>query len=187
MGDIKLGIFLADGFETVEALGVVDLVRRAGLEISMISVSDSLTVTSSHGVAVQADRRLADTDCSGFSMLILPGGMPGTRNLEACGPLMKELDAFYTAGKPVSAICAAPTIFGHRGYLKGRKACCFPGMEEGLEGAIVNQEAVNVDGHVTTARGMGCTIPFGLAIVERFLGREAALRLAAKIVYEGRD
>ncbi len=180
----KMAIFLADGFETVEALAVVDLVRRSGMEITMVSVSDELWVKSSHGIAVEADALLREVELSDFEMLILPGGMPGTKNLEACEPLMQAVDAFYQAGKPVSAICAAPTILGRRGYLKGRVAGCFPGMEDGLEGAVVSTEPVSVDGHVITARGMGCAVAFGLAIVERFLGKEAADRLAKTVVFE---
>ena len=179
----KIAVFLAEGFEEIEALTVVDLCRRAGIETRMVSVSDALSVTGSHGIAVQADEMLAGFDFTELDMLVLPGGMPGTKNLEKCEELMKELDAFCEAGKCISAICAAPSIFGHRGYLKGREACCYPGFEEQLAGARVTKDQVTVSDYVTTSRGMGTAIPFGLAIVERFCGAKKSQELAEGIIY----
>lgn len=179
----KIAVFLAEGFEEIEALTVVDLCRRAGIETKMVSVSDALFVAGSHGITVQADETLAGLDFTAIDMLVLPGGMPGTKNLEKCEGLMKELDAFYEAGKCISAICAAPSIFGHRGYLKEREACCYPGFEEQLTGAHVTKDRVTVSEHVTTSRGMGTAIPFGLAIVERFCGVKKAQELAEGIIY----
>ena len=118
-----------------------------------------------------------------LDMIVLPGGLPGTTNLENCEPLMQKLDEFYQNGKYVAAICAAPSIFGHRGYLKGRKATSFPAFESHLEGAEVTGGAAEVDEHVITGRGMGCSIPFALAIVEQFVGKDAAEALADKIVF----
>ena len=120
-------------------------------------------------------------------MLVLPGGLKGTEGLESCGTLMERLDDFYRSGKGIAAICAAPSIFGHRGYLKGRKATSYPSFESHLEGATVTHCAVQVDGHVITGRGMGCSMPFGLAIVERFAGKEAAGQLAENTVWTDRD
>lgn len=179
----KLGIFLAPGFEECEALLVVDLCRRAGLDITTVSIEDKCEVTSSHNVTVIADCILADVDFNSLDMIILPGGMPGTLNLEACEPLMKQLESFYEKGKCVSAICAAPSIFGHKGFLKGRKAVSFPSFESHLEGAEVSQKSVAVSDHVTTSRGLGTAIDFGLAIVERYCGSEKAEEVAQKIVY----
>ena len=122
----KAGIFFAEGYEEIEALTVVDLCRRAGVEICMISVTGNDSVTGSHGICVKMDALLKEVDFSGLDMLILPGGMPGTKNLEGCAPLMEQLDRFYADGKWVAAICAAPSIFGHRGYLEGREAVCYP-------------------------------------------------------------
>lgn len=180
----RIAVFLAEGFEEIEALTVVDLCRRAGIEVVMASISESRTVTGSHRIAVQADALGAEMDFASLDMLVLPGGMPGTKNLEGCGFLMEKLDAFYQEGKPVSAICAAPSIFGHRGYVKGRKACCYPGFEEQLAGAEVTGQEVEVSGSVTTSRGMGTAIPFGLAIVERFCGAKKAEELARGICYK---
>lgn len=180
----RIGIFFAEGYEEIEALTVVDLARRAGLTIDMISVNGDREVTGSHGISVKMDKIFSEADFDGLDMLVLPGGMPGTKNLESCQELMEKLDEFYASkDKYVAAICAAPSIFGHRGYLKGRRATSFPDFEGHLEGAEVTHGAAEVDGNVITGRGMGCAIPFGLAIVELFLGKNAADALAEKIVY----
>lgn len=180
----RIAVFLADGFEEIEALTVVDLCRRAGIETRMVSVMGREAVTGSHGITIQADALIEQTDFDALDMLVLPGGMPGTRNLESCVFLMERLDAFYREGKPISAICAAPSIFGHRGYLQGRCACCYPGFEEQLAGARVTTEQVEVSEHVTTSRGMGTAIPFGLAIVARFCGSRKAEELSEGICYQ---
>lgn len=180
----KVSIFFAEGFEEIEALTVVDLLRRCGIEAEMVSITGSLTVTSSHKVCVTMDKLFEETDFSETDMLVLPGGMPGTRNLEAYEPLMKLVDTFYENGKYVTAICAAPSILGHRGMLKGRRACSFPEFESHLEGAEVTHNSVEIAGNIITARGMGCAIDFGLAIVTAFQGKEAADALADKIVYQ---
>lgn len=179
----KVLVFLAEGFEEIEALTVVDLCRRAGIKTDTVSVGTERLVTGSHKIPVQADVLLKEADFDGADMLVLPGGMPGTRNLEACDLLMEKLDEFYKKGKCVSAICAAPSIFGHRGYLRGRNACSYPGFEKELEGAEVCEETVAVSEHVTTSRGMGTAMDFGLAIVERFCGRKKAEELAAAVIY----
>lgn len=179
----KLGIFFGEGYEEVEALTVVDLCRRAGLEIDMISISDDRTVTSSHGVTVAMDKVLKDVNFQEYTMLILPGGMPGTKNLEACAPLMEQLDNFYHSGKWVAAICAAPSILGHRGYLKGRKATCYPGFESQLEGAQVTYTPAETDGNVITGRGMGCAIPFALSIIEVLKEKAEADKQAESICF----
>ena len=181
----KIGVFFAQGFEEIEALTVVDIVRRAGMQASMISVTDEKEVTGSHGISVKVDELLSETDFKELSMLVLPGGMPGTMNLEACEPLMEQLDCFYQSGKYISAICAAPSIFGHRGYLKDRNACSYPTKETELTGAYLSDRPVEISGHVITSRGMGTAIDFALAIVERFLGKEEAVKLAQQIVYKG--
>ena len=179
----KVSIFFAEGFEEIEALTVVDLLRRSGIEAEMVSITGSLTVTSSHKVCVTMDKLFEETDFSETDMLVLPGGMPGTRNLEAYEPLMKLVDTFYENGKYVTAICAAPSILGHRGMLKGRRACSFPEFESHLEGAQVEQSPAVISDFIITGRGMGCAVDFGLAIVEKFQGKEAAAALAEKVIY----
>ena len=179
----KIGIFFAEGFEEIEALSVVDLCRRARLEIEMISVTGNLVVTGSHKIAITMDQLIEDVDFDSMDMIVLPGGMPGTRNLEAHELLMEQVDRFYQSGKYIAAICAAPSIFGHKGILDGRKACCFTGFEEHLTGATVTMDDVTVDGHVITSRGMGTAIPFGLKIVETFADKETADKLGKGIIY----
>ncbi len=180
----KAAVFLATGYEEIEALTVVDLCRRAGVETDMVSVTGEREVTGSHGISVAADQILAQIAFSEYDMLILPGGMPGTKNLEAQEALMEQIDAFAEAGKYIAAICAAPSIFGHRGILQGRRACCYPSFESHLAGAEVTQNPVEISGNVITSRGMGTAIPFGLAIVGVLAGKEAADRLAEGIVFQ---
>ena len=180
----RIAIFFAQGYEEVEALAVVDICRRAGLEVDMVSVTEERLVESSHGVAVQMDKTFAQADFASYDMLLLPGGMPGTKNLEAQGALMEQLDAFYTAGKYIGAICSAPSIFGHRGFLKGRRACSYPTFESHLEGATVTKGPVEIDEHVVTSRGMGTAVELGLAVAGIFCGQEKAEELAKAIVYK---
>lgn len=179
----KACIFFATGYEEIEALTVVDLLRRASVEAEMVSVTGERMVTSSHGVTVEMDKLFAEVDFETADMLVLPGGMPGTRNLEAFSPLMEQLDAFDKQEKYIAAICAAPSILGHRGMLKGKKACAFPEFESHLEGAEVTGNPAVKSGHIITGRGMGCAIDFGLAIVETLQGKAAAAALADKVVY----
>lgn len=180
----RIAIFLATGFEEIEALAVVDICRRMDLTIDMVSVTGEQGVAGSHGIVVQADKLFSEVDCGTYDMLLLPGGGAGTEMLERHEGLMAQLDAFYRAGKYIGAICAAPSIFGHRGFLKGRKACSYPTFESHLEGAQVTKGPVEIDGHVITSRGMGTAVDFGLAVAGIFCGRDNADALAAKIVYE---
>ena len=180
----RIAVFFAEGFEEVEALSVVDVCRRLKLTVDMVSVDGEPYVKSSHGVVLGMDRALADLDWDSYDMLVLPGGMPGTRNLEANECLMQHLDEFYADGKYIGAICAAPSIFGHRGYLKGRTACCYPSFESELEGATVTAGPVEIDGRVVTSRGMGTAIEFGLTIARLFVGEEQVDALAKGILYD---
>ncbi len=180
----KTAIFLATGYEEIEALTVVDVLRRAGEEIWTVSITGERVVASSHGVEVKADKLLSELNFDEVDVIVLPGGMPGTKNLEACGPLMEQVDAFVKAGKLVAAVCAAPSILGHRGHLKGKKACSFPNFEDHLEGAQVSRDAAVRDGNIITGRGMGVAIPFALTILEALQSREAAQKIADTIVYQ---
>lgn len=179
----EIGVFLATGFEECEAFLVVDICRRAGLDLKTVSVTGQRGVVSSHGVTVVADALLQEVDFQKLDMIVLPGGMPGTKNLEACEPLMEQVEAFYRTGKCISAICAAPSIFGHKGFLKGRNAVAYPDFESHLEGAQVSRNSVEVSDHVTTSRGLGTAIDFGLAIVERYKGKAEADRIAKAVLY----
>lgn len=179
----KVCIFFAEGFEEIEALTVVDILRRAGIEAFTVSVTGQKTVTSSHKIPVIADMLFDEVHFDDVDMIVLPGGMPGTTNLEAHKGLMEQVDKFYENGKWLAAICAAPSIFGHRGMLHGKKACCFPEFESHLEGAEVARDEVCVADKIITSRGMGTAIPFGLAICEQLFDKETADALAKKIIY----
>ncbi len=181
---MAVGVFFGKGFEEIEALTVVDVLRRAKIDTRMISVTDQKQVTGSHGITVEMDELIQDTDFESLDMIVLPGGMPGTLNLEACADLVKQVQEFYAAGKSLAAICAAPSIFGHLGILEGKQACCYPGMEEHLKGARIVTDAAVKAGNIITGRGMGAATPFALAILEHFQGKEAADQMAADIVYQ---
>ncbi len=180
----KVCVFFGTGYEEIEALAVVDLLRREEIETEMVSITEDRTVTGSHGIAVVMDKILAEVNFDETDMLVLPGGMPGTKKLEACEALMEQVDTFVKAKKPVCAICAAPSILGHRGHLQGKKATAYPGFEEQLTGAEVLYEPAVTDGNIITGRGMGCAVAFGLAIVEYLKGTKTRDALAEKIVYK---
>lgn len=179
----KLAIFFSEGYEEIEALAVVDICRRAGLTIDMVSVSGDLQVQGSHKIEVIMDKTLQDVDFDEYGMLILPGGLKGTQGLEANDRLMEQIDRFYREGRYIAAICAAPSIFGHRGILKGRKACSYPSFESHLEKAEVTPGPVEISDNVITSRGMGTATDFALAIVEKMLGSAKAVEIADQIVY----
>lgn len=181
----KIAVFFGEGYEEVEALTVVDICRRCGLEVSMVSITEETMVRGSHGINVQMDKAFSEANFEEYDMLVLPGGMPGTKNLEAHEGLMAQVDAFYAAGKYIGAICAAPSIFGHRGILKGRNACSYPSFESHLDGANVTAGPVEISDHVVTSRGMGTAIDFALAIAGIFCGEEKAAEMAESIVYGG--
>ena len=180
----KIAVFFAEGYEEIEALTVVDLCRRAGIQVDMVSVTDSLTVNGAHQIPVIMDKYLSAVDFMELDMLVLPGGMPGTVNLEKVPALMEQVKAFHAAGKYIAAICAAPSVFGHLGLLEGRTACCYPGFEEDLTGAKISFGSCEVDGHIITSRGMGCAIDFAAAIISELLDAEKAADITSKIIYK---
>lgn len=179
-------IFFAPGLEEIEGLTVVDLMRRAGIPIKVVSITDSLDVIGAHNIHITADALLSDMDFSNTEMLVLPGGAPGTCHLEACSPLMDLLKDFYQQEKYVGAICAAPMIFGHLGFLKGRKATSYPGFEKDLHGAEIVEDAAVVDGHVITSRGLGTAIEFASTLIALLKGDETAQRIKEEVMYTKR-
>ena len=179
----KVLIFMAEGHEEIEALTVVDILRRADIEIEMVSITGNKKVPGSHGIVTYCDKLIETVNFDSADMLVLPGGMPGTLNLELCEPLMDQIHGFNTSKKRLAAICAAPTVFGKAGLLQGKKATCYPGMEGDLLGANVSTDSVCHDGHIITSRGMGTAIPFALEIVKTFKGDDVANKLAQAIVY----
>ena len=179
----KVIVFLANGFEEIEGLTVVDLLRRAKIDTEMVSVMDGKQIKGSHGIKVTADSMFADVDFSDADVLVLPGGMPGTLNLGNHEGLCELLKKHYEAGKMVAAICAAPSVFGELGFLKGRIATCYPGFENKLEGAIVCATKVAVDENVITSRGLGTAIEFALKLIEVLVGLEKSMEIREGIIY----
>ena len=183
--DRKVALFLANGCETIEALTVADLLYRAGIPCTKVSVNSTPVVVTSHNVTVIADTTVDHLNWDEYDMLVLPGGVPGTPNLRACAPLMKQVVRFQREGKMIAAICAAPSIFAQLGLLKGVKAACNPSVEQILVdgGAELVRENAVTTGNIITSRAMGTAIPFGLAIVEHYLGKETADKLGKNIIY----
>lgn len=179
----KVYIFLAEGFEEIEALTVVDLLRRAGIDINTVSVSGSLQVTGSHRICVTADTLFENTKFDDADMLVLPGGMPGTMHLMEHAGLDSLLRKFCAEKKNIAAICAAPSVLGSKGFLEGKNATCYPGFEDKLTGSNVKNDDVVVDGNIITSRGMGTAIDFSLAIISKLSGENKAREIANKIVY----
>ncbi len=158
-------VMLAEGFEEMEAIAPIDLLRRAGCDVQTVAVGDALAVTGAHGIVVTADCLECDVSTNGLEAVILPGGMPGTLNLEASAKVQELVGYAYENGLILGAICAAPSILGHRGFLNGKRAVCYPGFEETLEGAAVENASVVTDGAIITAKGAGVADQFGLALV----------------------
>ncbi len=168
-------VFLADGFEEIEAITPIDVLRRAGLNVVIASVKDTLEVQGAHGVPMMADVMIHEVEDG--DMILLPGGMPGATNLDK-SPELNELILQYAAqGKPMAAICAAPLVLGKRGLLKGKKATCYPGFEEFLEGAEYTAAPVECDGNLITGKGPGAALDFAFAIVKMFCGAEKVAEL----------
>lgn len=165
-------LFLADGFETIEALTPVDMMRRAGIQVTTVSVTGNRSVKSSHNVFVQADLLFSEADFSNAQMLVLPGGMPGTANLAKFKPLEDLLLQASDSGLWVAAICAAPTILANLGILNGRNATVYPGFEQGIEGVNFTGNSVEQTGNVITAKGPGCSHLFAAAIISVLKSRE---------------
>ena len=180
----KIGVFMAEGCEEIEALTVVDMLRRAGIEVAMISVSGKKEVKGSHNITFLTDIPAEYMDFDVLDGVVLPGGMPGTINLKESEIVQKIIHQFAAENKLVSAICAAPSVLGEAGLLKEKKATSYPGFEDKLIGASVVTDAVAVDGNIITSRSMGTAIPFSLEIIRFLLGDEAVAKLSDSIVFE---
>ncbi len=176
-------VFLANGFEEIEALTPVDILRRAGFSVSTVSITAEKTVIGAHGIPVIADTTMqAADDFSDAELLLLPGGMPGTKHLAACAPLLDLLSKHAQAAKPLAAICAAPSILGMLNILQGKEAICYPGFEAQLKGARLSSKRVVRDGNVLTAAGAGVALEFALAAVELLAGTEKAGEIRQSII-----
>lgn len=166
-------VFLAEGFEEMEALAPIDVLRRAGLEVTTVGVGGKL-IQGAHGVGFTADSDGEGLDFSDVDCVVLPGGMPGTTNLDASAMVERCLMKAAEKGALIAAICAAPSVLGHKGLLNGKKATCFPGFEEELLGAVHTGAPVEKDGNIITARGAGVALDFALALVAQLKGEAAA-------------
>ena len=170
-------VHLAHGFEEVEALTSVDIMRRAGLDAHLVSMGDDILVEGSHGIVVKADFMFDDVDYSKCEMIVLPGGLPGAHNLRDHHGLRQEIKTFAEEGKGLAAICAAPLVFGDLGILEGRKATIYPGMEEELKGAESLDFPVVRDMNIITSQGPATAMKFAIALVSYFKGKEVAEEL----------
>lgn len=175
--------FLADGFEDIEALAPVDIMRRAGLQVETVSITDEIVVNTAHGVSIVADKTLAEIDFDDAQLLFLPGGLPGATNLDACQMLREGLVAHNKAGRPIAAICAAPLVLGHLGLLEGKRATCYPGFETELKGAEYTASLVEKDGLFVTGKGPGAAMELGYVLVEMLKDKQTADALREGMMY----
>ena len=184
MGETKkVYVFFADGFEDIEGLMVVDILRRAGISVTTVSIKETKEIETSHGVKLLTDAAFGETDFADADLLVLPGGMPGTKYLGEYEPLLKLLKDFYAEGKKIAAICAAPTVFSKLGFLKERKATCYPALLDSLDCRERSEDAVVVDGNVTTSRGLGTAIDFALCLTAQLISEEKAKEISDSVVY----
>ena len=176
-------IFLAEGFEEVEAMLPLDILRRGGLDVQTVSVADQPWVTGAHGIAVQADKMFDEVNPENVEMIVLPGGMPGALHLDAHPGLGRLIMEAAAEGKLLAAICAAPMVYGKRGLLKGRKATCYPGFEQYLEGAACSGRMVETDANFILAKGPAAAAEFGFALLERLAGAEKMMEVKKGMLF----
>ncbi len=177
MKKASVAVLLAEGFEEIEAVVVIDILRRAQLEVAAVAVGDSLQVTGSRGVKVEADLLLGEVAAERLDMVVLPGGMPGAANLAQSEAVLDLVGQMDRAGKHLGAICAAPIVLQAAGLLKNRRATVYPGFEDRLQGTLYTGAAVEKDGHVITGKGPGAAFEFAFAIVEALDGRGTVEKL----------
>ena len=175
-------MLLGTGFEETEAIAPLDLLRRAGVEVFTVGVTGKI-VYGSHNIGIEADILIDEMDLTNLDMIILPGGLGGVASARACKPALDALKFAWDNGKFVAAICAGPTVLADLGITDGRKATCFPGCEDGMGSALMQENAAAViDGNLITGTSAGCAIPFGLKLIEVLKGKEEADRIAKQIV-----
>lgn len=181
MGKI-ITVHLAEGFEEIEAVSIIDVLRRAGMTVVTVSVTGQTEVKGAHDITITADKLFEQVNYSTVEMIVLPGGMPGAQNLKNHSGLREQILQFNKSGKPLGAICAAPMVFGNLELLNGKNATCFPGFESELKGANVTGNPVEVADNIITGKGAGVAIQFALKIVEHFKGKNAADELGNRMV-----
>lgn len=174
-------LFLANGFEEIEALCPLDLLRRAGVEVTTVGIGGDM-IRGAHGITVQADMPDTMFMDAAPDMIVLPGGMPGSKNLDESRTVDAALKAAARKGTFIAAICAAPMVLGHRDLLNGKEAICFPGFEKELNGAKISDKKVVRDGNIITAAGMGVALEFGLELVSALKGAETAEALRRAVL-----
>ncbi len=181
---MRCAVFLAKGFEDCEGMITIDMLRRAGIPVDSVSITDDPIVETSHGVRLFADKVWKEIDPSGYDVLILPGGKAGTMNLDGFEPLRQALKEHFAAGKLTCAICAAPSVLGHLGILKGKHYTSFPDFADDAYGGIYETELAVEDGNVITGRGMGATIEFARLIIRRLTDESVMRKLEYGMQYE---
>ncbi|MDP4270711.1 MAG: DJ-1/PfpI family protein [Bacteroidota bacterium] len=180
----KCYVFLAEGFEETEAITIIDVLRRGQLIVDIVSITGKKEVTGAHGIKVLAEKLFEETSYEDGTMLILPGGMPGSNNLNSHSGLKKLIQSYDEAGKYLGAICAAPLVFGGLGLLKGKEAICYPGFEDRLVGATISDKNTVFAGRVITSKGIISAVEFGLAIVKELQGAEICRNVADGLLVE---
>lgn len=176
-------IFFAEGFEEIEALAQVDILRRAGLNVTTVSVTGKKNVTGAHGVKVEADERFNDVDFSDATAFVLPGGLPGATNLAAHSGLCELLQYGANNDCVLAAICASPLVFGRLGLLNNKRATIYPGMEAELRQSVITHALVEKDGKIITGKGPAASFAFAYAIVDALKGRGASNDIAKGMLY----
>lgn len=176
-------IFLAQGFETIEALAVADILKRGAINVKLVSISDSLYVESAQNIVVKADVLFSDTNFNDATMLLLPGGMPGASNLNNHEGLQQLLLKHNAEGKKIGAICAAPMVLGNLGLLKGKQATCYPGFDKYLAQAHYTAQFVTTDGNITTGKGPAATLDYAYTILSILAGKDKANEIKKGMLY----
>lgn len=180
----KVYEFLATGFEDIEALIPLDIMRRAGVDFKTVSITGDLYVESAHGVSIKADMLIEDADLNDADLIMLPGGLPGATNLNAHNGVKKAIIEQNARGKMIGAICAAPMVLGGIGLLQGRRATCYPGFEKYLEGAEYTHELCTVDGNITTGEGPAAALPYAYTLLAALTDRQTADQVAEGMMYK---
>lgn len=176
-------VHLAKGFEEIEAIAVIDVLRRAGLNVTIVSITGEQVVYGSHSIPVVSDKLFEELDYENdVEMIVLPGGMPGAANIKEHEGLCSQILKFNSSDKPIGAICAAPFVLGELGVLEGKTATCYPGYENHLKGATITEEPAVQSGTIITGRGVGTALEFSLKIVEMFKGSQVAEKLKTQML-----
>ena len=177
-------VYIAQGFEEIEAITVYDILKRADIEVVLANISEKTVVLGAHGLYIMTEIAISSLDVESIDMAVLPGGMPGTDHLKRSYKLAITLEKLYNKGKRIAAICAAPMILGGLGYLKGKEAICYPGFEKYLKGAIISDKTTVTDGNITTSKGAGTAMEFALELVRLLKGEETSAEIAKKLQYD---